>query len=303
MSESLQRPPALVMGDSSRLHEISNNASASAPSSDGLAMDTRFESAFRRAHGYDRPARTGSGGGIHDTDLPLSPPSSSRARVMALYDGRYQMRRMTRRGRLTLGPDIGGGGRRIGERDQDDIWQGDEAQNLSQIQNRNQEPHEHEVKPGTSAGAPTDLPAYFVDLGLPAYEGGTHSTPNEAGGVSVGVSVASPSQALLAYSVPPIPPFRSRRTGLQSPLSRRDGVDMPNEPPPPFEERGTVRDPLSGHVSARATETATQTAATGLRDAGAPSRSSPPLVSSTPTLTGSRSPSVSLRSKETSPER
>ncbi|GAA5990488.1 hypothetical protein JCM10908_007396 [Rhodotorula pacifica] len=73
-------------------------------------------------------------------------------------------RRRRRRGRQTVGETVGEGGARIGERDQDDMWDVDVAGSRA----------------GTPGVARDELPRYFLDGGLPMYEIGDGSAAEEA---------------------------------------------------------------------------------------------------------------------------
>ncbi|GAA5862074.1 hypothetical protein JCM3774_006163 [Rhodotorula dairenensis] len=106
--------------------------------------------------------------GIHIRGPPPRIPREAPPPYIFATEFGPHARRRRRRGRQTVGETVGEGGVRIGERDQDDMWDLDVA-----------------GANGTGpAGTPglvrDDLPRYFVDGGLPMYEVGDGSAAEEA---------------------------------------------------------------------------------------------------------------------------
>lgn len=115
--------------------------------------------------------------GIHIRGPPARIPHENPPPYMYATEFGYGRRRR-RRGRQTVGDTVGEGGARIGERDEDDMFDGDLTAERASISG------------GTAPVAREPLPRYYVDAGLPMYEIGDGSAAEEAERIRAEAAVA-----------------------------------------------------------------------------------------------------------------
>lgn len=101
-------------------------------------------------------------------------------------------RRRRRRGRQTVGATVGEGGARIGERDQDDMWDVDLVGGADGANG----------PAGTPALVRDELPRYFVDGGLPMYDVGDGSAAEEAERIRAEAAASGAAGADLLETLP-----------------------------------------------------------------------------------------------------
>ncbi|GAA5888491.1 hypothetical protein JCM6882_008641 [Rhodosporidiobolus microsporus] len=126
--------------------------------------------------------------GIHIKWLGISivgpPPRAPREPPPSYYQTTGQRRR--RRHRQTVGETLGAGGTRLGQRDEDDMWEGDEVDMAER----------GVAGPGAMSRGGEMLPQYYVDLGLPQYQTGDGTAAEEAERIRAIAAAGQDAEAL-----------------------------------------------------------------------------------------------------------